>query len=253
MTQQTSSGGNSALAASARGYIRLSGPDSGKFLQGQVTCDMDSLSPSNSIDGAHCTPKGRMVFLFTAHGDEDGSIILDVHPSIIESALASLKKYGVFFKTEITDVSDSYSNNQPEVSDLERLRSGRAEVVAETVEMFIPQMLNLDALGYINFKKGCYTGQEIIARAHYRGAVKRRMHHLALTSDSVPSPGDDIKNSDDKSIGNIASAVRADDANVEILAVLNDKYSDANAMQIGDQALTAVTHLPLPYEIPASL
>ena len=253
MTQQTSSSDGSGNHSAARSYIKLSGPDSSKFLQGQVSCDMDSLSPSNSIDGAHCTPKGRMVFLFTALAEADGSIILDVHPSIIDSALASLKKYGVFFKTEITDVSQSYSSTQPKISDLERLRTGRAEVVAETVEMFIPQMLNLDALGYINFKKGCYTGQEIIARAHYRGAVKRRMHHLALVADRVPSPGDEIKNSDDKSIGNIASAVRADNANVEILAVLNDKFSDANEMQIGDQALTAVTHLPLPYEIPASL
>ena len=253
MTQQTSSSDGSGNHSAARSYIKLSGPDSSKFLQGQVSCDMDSLSPSNSIGGAHCTPKGRMVFLFTAHGDADGDIILDVHPSVMDSALASLKKYAVFFRTEITDISDSYSNSQPPQSDLERLRTGRAEVVAETVEMFIPQMLNLDTLGYINFKKGCYTGQEIIARAHYRGAVKRRMHHLALATDRVPNPGDEIKNSDDKSIGNIASAVRADDGKVEILAVLNDKFSDANEMQIGDLALTAVTHLPLPYEIPASL
>jgi len=48
-----------------------------------------------------------MVFLFTAHCDEDGSIILEAHPSIIDSALANLKKYGVFFKTEITDISET--------------------------------------------------------------------------------------------------------------------------------------------------
>lgn len=75
MTQQTSSSDGSGNNSAARSYIKLSGPDSGKFLQGQVSCDMDSLSPSNSIDGAHCTPKGRMVFLFTAHDDGDGSII----------------------------------------------------------------------------------------------------------------------------------------------------------------------------------
>ena len=251
MTPQISSSDESGNSTAVRSYIKLSGPDSSKFLQGQVTCDMDSLSPSNSVDGAHCTPKGRMVFLFTAHSD-DGDIILEAHPSVIDSALASLKKYAVFFKAEITDVSDSYSNSQPPLSDLERLRAGRAEVVGETVEMFIPQMLNLDALGYLNFKKGCYTGQEIVARAHYRCAVKRRMHHLALCTDTVPSPGDEIKNSDGKSIGNIASAVRVDDDKVEILAVINDKHSDAIEMQIADQALTAVTHLPLPYEIPAS-
>ena len=98
MTQQMSSSNESGSSKAARGYIKLSGPDSSKFLQGQVTCDMDSLSPSNSIEGAHCTPKGRMVFLFTAHSDEGGSIILETHPSIIDSALASLKKYGVFSK-----------------------------------------------------------------------------------------------------------------------------------------------------------
>lgn len=252
MTQQNSSSDGSGNSVSARSYIKLSGPDSSKFLQGQVSCDMDSLSPSNSIDGAHCTPKGRMLFLFTAHSDTDGSIILEVHPSIGEIAIASLKKYAVFFKTEITDISENYSNDHRVLSDLERLRAGRAEVVAETSEMFIPQMLNLDALGYINFKKGCYTGQEIIARAHYRGAVKRRMHHLVLATDSLPSPGDEIKDHEGKGIGNIASAVRMDNGSVEILAVLNDKQSDAQEIQIGDQALTAVTHLPLPYEIPAS-
>ena len=250
MTQQTSFSAGSANRPAARGYIKLSGPDSRKFLQGQVTCDMDSLSPTNSIEGAHCTPKGRMVFLFTAHCDADGGIILEVHPSIIDSALASLKKYGVFFKTEITDISDSYLNNQTNLSDLERLRAGKAEVVAETLEMFIPQMLNLDALGYISFKKGCYTGQEIIARAHYRGAVKRRMHHIKLSTDSLPTPGDDIKDNRGKSIGNVASAARIDESNIEILAVLGDKYSDCDEIQIGDQALTKVSHLSLPYEIP---
>lgn len=250
MTQQTSFSAGSANRTTPRGYIKLSGPDSRKFLQGQVTCDMDSLGESNSINGAHCTPKGRIVFLFTAHCDGDGNIILEIHPSIIDIAIASLKKYAVFFKTEISDISGQTVSDEANVSDLERLRTGRAEVVIETSDMFIPQMLNLDALGYISFKKGCYTGQEIIARAHYRGAVKRRMHHIKLSTDSLPTPGDDIKDSQGKSIGNIASAARTDESNIEILAVLGDKYSDCDEMQIGDQALEKVSHLPLPYEIP---
>ena len=148
-----------------RTYIQLSGPDSRKFLQGQVTCDMELLTSGKTINGAHCTPKGRIIFLFSATCNEQDNVILQIHSSMGEIALASLKKYAVFFKTEISELSDPQEAQHP--TDLERLRTGSAEVVAETTDMFIPQMLNLDALGYISFKKGCYTGQEIVARAHY--------------------------------------------------------------------------------------
>lgn len=234
-----------------RACIQLAGPDSRKFLQGQVTCDMDLLTAESPIKGAHCTPKGRIIFLFTASCDSQDNISLEIHHSVAEIALASLKKYAVFFKTEISDISDGYSADTVP-SNLERIRSGSADVVAATSDMFIPQMLNLDALGYISFKKGCYTGQEIVARAHYRGAVKRRMHHLRLSLDNLPNSGDEIRNSEGKSIGNIASAAWADQSTVEVLAVLNDKHSDCHQIQIGEKPLTAVEHLPLPYEIPAS-
>ena len=234
-----------------RAYIQLAGPDSRKFLQGQVTCDMESLTADSPIKGAHCTPKGRIIFLFTASCDPQDNIILETHHSVAEIALASLKKYAVFFKTEITDTSDRLTGDKLP-SNLQRIRNGSADVVATTSDMFIPQMLNLDALGYISFKKGCYTGQEIVARAHYRGAVKRRMRHLQLSLENLPNPGDDIRDSEGKSIGNIASAAWADQSTVEVLAVLNDKQSDCSQVQIGEQPLAAVEHLPLPYEIPAS-
>ena len=234
-----------------RAYIQLTGPDSRKFLQGQVTCDMESLTGSATINGAHCTPKGRIIFLFSASCDDQDNIILETHHSVKDMAIANLKKYAVFFKTEISDISQQYSA-APVLSNLERIKTGSADVVAETSDMFIPQMLNLDALGYISFKKGCYTGQEIVARAHYRGAVKRRMHHLQLSLNSLPNAGDELRNSEGKSIGNIASAAWADQSTVDVLAVLADKASDCSEIQVGEQPLTAVSHLPLPYEIPAS-
>lgn len=233
-----------------RAYIQLSGPDSRKFLQGQVTCDMDSLTGGATINGAHCTPKGRIIFLFSATVDSAENIVLQMNKSIAAIALASLKKYAVFFKTQISDISDQQLTQNSQ-SNLERLRTGSAEVVAETSDLFIPQMLNLDALGYISFKKGCYTGQEIVARAHYRGAVKRRMHHLQLQAGVLPSPGDSIQDSAGKAIGNIASAAAVDDTTIEILAVLADKSADATEIQIGEGQLTTAKHLPLPYEIPA--
>ena len=233
-----------------RTYIQLSGPDSRKFLQGQVTCDMELLTSGKTINGAHCTPKGRIIFLFSATCDEQDNVILQLHRSMAEIALASLKKYAVFFKTEISEASNPQEAQHP--TDLERLRTGSAEVVAETTDMFIPQMLNLDALGYISFKKGCYTGQEIVARAHYRGAVKRRMHHLQLSTTALPTPGDAIQDSEGKAIGNIASAARVDDETIEVLAVLGDKYADCSEVKIAEGPIMAAKHLPLPYESPST-
>jgi folate-binding protein YgfZ len=231
----------------ARGFIQLTGPDSRKFLQGQVTCDMDTLTTDHPIYGAQCTPKGRVIFLFKASCDNNDNLVLETHSSITETAIASLKKYAVFFKTQISEIRtpDDY---QP-LTDLERLRNGSADITAATTDMFIPQMINLDALGYISFKKGCYTGQEIVARAHYRGAVKRRMHHLQLQGPLLPAVGSEIANSDGKPIGNIASAVQVDDSSMEVLAVLADKASNPSDISIDDHSYSVV-HLNLPYEIP---
>jgi folate-binding protein YgfZ len=231
----------------ARGFIQLTGPDSRKFLQGQVTCDMDTLTTDHPIYGAQCTPKGRVIFLFKASCDNNDNLVLETHNSITETAIASLKKYAVFFKTQISEIRtpDDY---QP-LTDLERLRNGSADITAATTDMFIPQMINLDALGYISFKKGCYTGQEIVARAHYRGAVKRRMHHLQLQGPLLPAVGSEIANSDGKPIGNIASAVQVDDSSMEVLAVLADKASNPSDISIDDHSYSVV-HLNLPYEIP---
>ncbi len=240
MTEQSNS--------STRGYIELSGPDSRKFLQGQVTCDMTTLSQDQVIYGAQCTPKGRIIFLFKASCDEQDNIILETHSSIVETAIASLKKYAVFFKTEIKQI-DGHSEAL-EITDLQRLRNGSADVTADTTDMFIPQMLNLDAQGYISFKKGCYTGQEIVARAHYRGAVKRRMHHLQLTASTLPTPGAEILNPAGKTIGNIVSAAVAEEQTIEVLAVLADKSSDSTEITVAGQSYH-VSHLPLPYDIPS--
>jgi folate-binding protein YgfZ len=68
------------------------------------------------------------------------------------------------------------------------IRSGQPMVTVATTELFIPQMLNLERLGAIDFKKGCYPGQEIVARTQYRGELKRRMVHAALAADVQPAP-----------------------------------------------------------------
>ena len=287
------------VSVNHRGFIKLSGPDSEKFLQGQVTCDLTQLDTQSSLNGAHLTPKGRIIFLFSITRDSQGALLLETNPSVIELAMASFKKYSVFFKTEITEVTDQFvsvlvsgpnadtiinkidadtsrligidtyslsiraertqaclSKVSGELipagqgySDLLRIRSGTADVTAESSDSFIVQMINLDAQNYISFKKGCYTGQEIVARAHYRGTVKRRMYILNLATSTLPAIGEGLINSDGKVIGNVTNVALASDKTIEILAILAIKSADSTQVKFADLDYIDLTQRPLPYEI----
>ena len=136
-----------------RGLIELRGEDSLKFLQGQVTCDLNTLKPDQLLAGSHCTPKGRVIFLFSAQLVDDNRLVLETHPSVVGIALASLKKYAVFFKTEIEDISHQSGDFPSTLNRLQRLQAGIPDITEATTDLFIPQMLNLDALDFISFKK----------------------------------------------------------------------------------------------------
>jgi folate-binding protein YgfZ len=112
--------------------------------------------------------------------------------------------------------------------DLANIAEGEPTIDADNVEMFIPQMVNLDLLGGINFKKGCYTGQEIVARMHYLGKLKQRMFVCQLEGNA--SSGEKVI-SGDKNAGNIVAAsagsalavIRRDLVNSELQTVKGTK------------------------------
>ena len=83
------------------------------------------------------------------------------------------------------------------------IQSGIPDVLPKTQEQFVPQMLNLDILNGINFKKGCYTGQEIVARTHYLGTVKRRTYLASIASTVAPIEGDKILDGLHNEVGQI--------------------------------------------------
>ena len=239
------------LALDDRSMLLISGTNTKQFLQGQLTCDVQQLchqtdantSPhtrSQTTLGAHCTPKGRMLFSFRACQLNDEQIVLVFHHSLMPIALASLKKYSLFSRVELSDISTEYKLlglyeqhfdalstlfptpptkiNEASHCTIEghhamlikidhhryeawlpkgiatdhlpitkgttqwhfgNIMAGIGEVRIETSEQFIPQMLNLQVLGNgISFQKGCYTGQEIVARMAYLGKLKKRMYRL---------------------------------------------------------------------------
>lgn len=126
------------------------------------------------------------------------------------------------------------------------IRAGEAEVCAATAEMFIPQMLNYHITGAVNFKKGCYTGQEIVARAYYRGQVKRHLIRATLAA-AAPLPGAAVEDEAQRSIGNVVDSVQIDDLRSEVLAVSGAEENTDKPLSIGG---TALQPLALPYAIP---
>jgi hypothetical protein len=131
---------------------------------------------------------------------------------------------------------------------LEEIRLGLPAVGAALVERFVAQMLNLDLLDAVSFDKGCYPGQEVIARVRHRGGVKRRLRRYASDATALPAPGSAVvASADGTSVGEVVRAARAD-AGVELLAVVEHSAA-AGALAIGDKPLR---ELPLPYAVPTT-
>lgn len=104
---------------------------------------------------------------------------------------------------------------------LMEIEAGIPTIYPETSDHFVPQMCNLDALGGISFDKGCYTGQEIVARVHYRGAIKRRMS-LIRTGGELPLPGSRIPLPQAGGSGEVVDAARYPDGHNAVLVVASD-------------------------------
>ncbi|HEY2340417.1 MAG TPA: tRNA-modifying protein YgfZ, partial [Steroidobacteraceae bacterium] len=134
------------------------------------------------------------------------------------------------------------------------IAAGEPQVYRATSEEFVAQMLNLDALGAIAFDKGCYTGQEVIARAHYRGRVKRRMQRFVTVPRQQPlKPGDAGELSDGRAFRAV-DAVMLADGRCEFLAVAPLEAGEADASPPAGLAATghvAAQTLPLPYALPS--
>src|SRR5579862_2977338 len=210
----------------------IEGQDAKKFLQGQLNCNLETISTTQSSLGAHCNPQGRMISFFRLFYYQE-RYYLQMPVEMLSLALVALKKYAVFFKVTLSLVNDfntigycgdqlqKYLTNIPKNTDeiiesnglLVLKLSGRYQILGqtaplsllwekmaadnqqvsadvwkqlnfqeniptlypETSEKFLPHDLQLPQLNAVNFNKGCYTGQEIIARMEYRAKIKNRL------------------------------------------------------------------------------
>ena len=211
---------------SDQGLIQVQGMDARKFLQGQLTCNVEK---SISM-GAHCNPQGRVLSLFYFFEFQQAYYLL-MPRSMISLAIAALKKYAIFFKVTLEDLSaewrilgiqdksihpsqesilipvknsrymiagknETLKTLQANATENEwkscMIHDGIPSIYPETSGKFLPHELNLHLLNAIDFDKGCYTGQEIIARMHYRGKLKNHLLLASVSSDFSPVVGTDI-------------------------------------------------------------
>lgn len=278
----------------AKGVILVEGADTEKLLQGQLTCDISQLTTENALKGALCDVKGRMICSLACTRTHSGTTLLIMHKGLVDSTLTTLKKYAVFYKVTLSDVSNEYAvfglqnrrfDGIPDLDistakitenltlsicpapkaetfwegkikdyqpcgesfwDYLMINNGEGDVHPETTNEFIPQMLNLQHTNGVNFRKGCYTGQEIVARMQYLGKLKRRMYHLHLDTEETISPGDTVDQEGKSGVGTVVNAVISA-AGTNLLVVLTTDAAAAETLRIGN--FNGSFHiLPLPYD-----
>ena len=293
------------------GLIRASGADLRSFLQGQLTGDINQVSPETAQLSSYCSPKGRMLgsFWIFQRGDD---LYLQLPADRLDAILRRLRMFVLRAQVTLQDASaelarfgiagDCAAAMLPFVPDVDKgcitrdaltvirlpgdrprfeliapparltdlwsqmaataeqtgpdfwslmdIRAGIPNVFEDTVEAFVPQMANLQLIGGVSFTKGCYTGQEVVARMQYLGKLKRRMYRARIADGECPAPGTEVFSASSDSgqgAGRIVESAPSPDGGFEALAVLQISSAEAQDMRLRDADGAALELLELPY------
>jgi folate-binding protein YgfZ len=246
------------LQLSNRALLKLSGGDTQTFLQGQLSNDIDGLEEGEVQLNAYCQHQGKIIaLLWVMKRDDD--FYLSFPSDLAEIITKRLTMFKMMSDVTITDVSneliqlgvidDDFDsafklNDQQSVALVENvdgveldnesewvlacIANSIAEVELKTSEKFVPQLLNLDIdeVG-VNFTKGCYPGQEVVARLHYLGKSKRRMRQFECEGEV--NVGDELLVAGSKSAkasGIVVRRVKSGDKST-FLATVEVAFEDA--------------------------
>jgi folate-binding protein YgfZ len=300
------------------GAIALQGEEQSKYLQGQVTCDVNTLEDNNLLLGAHCDAKGKVFSVFRLINRHKTHLLLQPTASI-SSSLVELKKFGVFAKVTIEQteglvfyaiagknateilhqqfvelpntltpvlqvgsttivylagklkryliideaaVTEKIINDfslavySQALWDLIEINEGFPLLAPETVSSYVPQMLNLQAIHGISFTKGCYLGQETVARMQYLGKNKRALFSLkskSANNDSITIHAGDIieqqLGENWRKAGNVLSSYVSDDGTYYLQGVLASDIEDITNLRIKHHENSALSLVELPYKL----
>ncbi len=131
------------------------------------------------------------------------------------------------------------------------IRSGIPTIHAGTAEAFVPQMVNMQLLDGVSFDKGCYVGQEVVARMKYLGELKRRMYLARADAANPPQPGDElysnVETESGQGAGKVVMSAPSPQGGYELLVVIANSCLEANALHLGDSSGAKLELLSLPY------
>ena len=231
------------------GTLLVSGADARSFLQGQLSADIDTLTSTRPLPSSCNSAQGRVQAVVWLVERSEG-IALILPASLTESIATRLRKYVLRSKVRIDawpaaiELPEGHPYREPDWR-LAGIRAGLPQVYPETHEAFVAQMLNLDLLGAVSFDKGCYTGQEIIARTHFRGAIKRRMFRFECAG-PPPAPRTRVLVGEQHA-GDVVDAAATRDG-CELLAVISLAQQDAE-LELESNRGVRLKKLPLPYAL----
>lgn len=251
--------------------IEVTGPDAVTFMQSQLTADVESIADSQLHPAAWCSPDGRAeaVLLVAVDGER---VWLVLPEALVDATLKRARMFSIGRKVALEpdtpacpaagtpapgqrrldlafdpdralllgDPGDT--ENEGDLLPDEWLRAdiecAMPWILPETARAYLPQMLGLDALGGLSYKKGCFPGQEVIARVHYRGRVTRRTTRFRLAADVPPPPGREFELAGKPAQVLYAVAEPAGPGFVIGLAVVSAEAEDNAAIAIGSSSGT---------------
>ncbi len=209
--------------------LLVTGADALSFLQGQLTNDLRRLDTEPRIRAAWCNPKGRVIWFGDVRRIESG-YALTVPSALADDIARRLALFRFRAKVDITAGTD-----EAPADIATAIAKGLPWIGKTQSEAFTPHMLNLDLLDAISLTKGCYTGQEVVARTHYKGATKRRT--LRFASATPLAVGDKVSDGE-RDVGEVLNV-----SGNAVLAVVPVDRADAALVANG----IALTREPLPY------
>ena len=243
-----------------RGLLRVSGGEARGFLQGLFTCDVERVAPGNPAFGALLTPQGKIIVDFIL-SQQDDAFWLDAPATLTADLLKRLRLYRLRAQIELADMSETMgvgavwggdslpAGAEPdprhpglgarwiaERATLASLPDQRAAYEAQRIACGIPQggddfaygetfphEANMDLIGGVDFRKGCYVGQEVVSRVHHRGTARRRILTAKLTSEA-PAPGTPVL-AGETEVGTLCSTAGAH----ALASIRLDRADDARA------------------------
>lgn len=185
--------------------LHISGRDAFSFLQGQLTCDMREITAENHY-AALCNNKGRVVASLEIRQDKNqDQYLINLPKTMMPIILKTLEKYAKFSNV---DLLEETSINLTPIDLLSTIQNKIAIILPDISGLFTPHELNYHNLNFISFNKGCYIGQEIIARMQYLGKLKKQLCHLKL--ESITNLPEDIQ---------IINMIKLSENHYEVLAI----------------------------------